>query len=255
MQSLEQRLALIAADYAALYRELARLHLLTPHELNIHSFQTVFDRLHLEYLHYAGSTATQPFHRDVIENVLQLAAAYLSLPTEASPNSRAFGMYLLFFMYATQPTIDTTPIKVRISLGTLQNYVADATATSSSSSSSSYNNNNNNSNNSVCEHFGSCVTAGERQLMLTLHQTGAWHIVPFDDIAPYVRTLLEVHEAEGVPLITKSRSNPKEKNKQRKGQLVLLESVGTSNDKTALSQQLEAYEAMKRRLGLDKELA
>ncbi|KAH9582028.1 Small nuclear RNA activating complex (SNAPc) [Trypanosoma melophagium] len=240
MQSLEQRLALIAADYAALYRELARLHLLTPNELNINAFQTVFDRMHLEYLHYAGSTVTQPFHHDVIENVLQLAAAYLSLPTEASPNSRVFGMYLLFFMYATQPTIDSNPVKVRISLGTLQNYVNDATDITSKTAG---------------EHFGSCVTVDERRLMLTLHQTGAWHIVPFDDIGPYLRTLLEVHEAEGVPLITKSRTQQKERNTRKQGQIMLFESVSKSTDKTALSQQLEAYEAMKQRLGLDKELS
>ncbi|KEG07856.1 small nuclear RNA activating protein 3 [Trypanosoma grayi] len=232
---MEQRLALLAADFAALYREVMKRHLLTPHGLTVDAFQAVFDQTHTEYLHYAGSSPTRPYHRDVVESVLQLAAAYLSLPPEASPHGRVFGMCLVFFLYATQPAIETEPVKVRVPLGTLQNYVEDAapqqsvTATPRTVSSTQ---------------LRRRVTDVERRMLLALHQAGAWHVVPFDDVSVYVRTLLQVHEAEGVPLVTSTTVG----HQQQPAKNAL------GNDAT-LSQKLEAYDSLKQRLGLGTALS
>ncbi|PBJ67838.1 hypothetical protein BCY84_22810 [Trypanosoma cruzi cruzi] len=222
---MEKQLYIIASDFAALYREMVKHLVLTPHGLNMDAFQAVFDRMHVEYLHYAGSSNTQPFYMDVIENVLQLAAAYLSLPTDVSPNSRAFGLYLVFFLYSTQPCIESSPVSVRIALGTLQSYLDDIDDTAGAQQ-------------TVFSQLGRRVTDDERRILLALHQARAWHVMPFVDVSLHLQALLKAHDSEGVPLVMSAATKRPQ----------VLNTVRTDG---ALSKELEAYEALKRRLGLD----
>ncbi|RNF26570.1 small nuclear RNA activating protein 3 [Trypanosoma conorhini] len=231
---MEKQLHLIALDFVALYREVSRHSLLTPEGLDMDAFQAVFDRMHMEYLHYAGSSPTQPFHVEVVENVLQLAAAYLSLPTDVSPSSRAFGLYLVFFLYASQPCIETTPVRVHVPLATMQSYLDDITDGVEGAESQT----------AAAAQLGRRVTDGERRILLALHKARAWHIMPFVNFSVHLQTLLKVHDAEGVPL---GRSVAQTQQQQQQ----VVDAVGAD---TALSKELEAYEAMKRRLGLNDAL-
>ncbi|RNF03144.1 small nuclear RNA activating protein 3 [Trypanosoma rangeli] len=231
---MEKQLHVIASDFVAFYRELSRHSLLTPERLNMDAFQAIFDRMHMEYLHYAGSSSTQPFHVEVVENVLQLAAAYLSLPTDVSPSSRAFGLYLVFFLYASQPSIDTSPVKVRVARGTLQSYLDDIADSVEDADPQP----------AFAAQLSRRVTDGEKRILLALHKAGAWHIMPFVDISVHLQTLLKVHDAEGVPL---GRGGAKVQRQQH-------QMTNAVVSDTALSRELEAYEAMKRRLGLNDAL-
>ncbi|ESL09695.1 hypothetical protein TRSC58_02581 [Trypanosoma rangeli SC58] len=231
---MEKQLHLIASDFVAFYREVSRHSVLTPEGLNMEAFQAVFDRMHVEYLHYAGSSSTQPFHVEVVENVLQLAAAYLSLPTDVSSTSRAFGLYLVFFLYALQPSIETSPVKVRVALGTLQSYLDDIADSVEDAKPQP----------AFAAQLGRRVTDGEKRILLALHKAGAWHIMPFVDISLHLQTLLKVHDAEGVPL---GRGGAKTQQPQH-------QMANAVESDTTLSRELGAYEAMKRRLGLDDAL-
>ncbi|CBH15772.1 hypothetical protein, conserved [Trypanosoma brucei gambiense DAL972] len=228
---MQQRLVLIATDFVTLYQEALSRQLLTPAALTPDAFKDLFDRINVEYMHYAGAGATQPYFEDVVENLLQLAAAYITLPPDAAPNSRAFGVYLTFFLYATQPAIETSPVKVQISLGTLQRYVDDIDSTARD-------------NQGVITSLGCRVSDGEKRLLLALHKAGALKVMPFIDDSLYVRTLIEVHEQAGLPLLTcvaPQRSNPSPH--------ITLEG-GTCVDDD-LSNQLHAYREMRRRINTE----
>nr|CCC93834.1 conserved hypothetical protein [Trypanosoma congolense IL3000] len=184
----EHRLSLMAADFVSLYKMVMREQLLTPECLTLERFKHCFDRMNIEYMHYAGADATQLYRRDVVEDLIQLAATYMTLPPDVAPQSRAFGIYLTFLLYSTQPDIEASPVRVRVSVGTLQAYLDDI------------------------ETFPACqgrnvgtlgrhVTSGESQLLLTLHQARALEIAPFVNDSLYVRTLLNVHDQSGAPLL------------------------------------------------------
>ncbi|KAG8343546.1 putative Small nuclear RNA activating complex (SNAPc) subunit SNAP43 [Trypanosoma vivax] len=241
---MKKRLEIIAADFVSLYREAQKQELLTSRGLQLDAFQKLFDSLQIEYLHYAGSSAAEPFHREVVEDLLQLASAYMTLQPDVAPKSRAFGLYLTFMLYATQPEIQTTPVKIKISVATLKNYLRDMEWKETCTDLE------------AAPHLGRRVTAGEKSVLLALHQSRAWQLMPFVNESCHVRSLLEVHEKEGIPLLLPSVSRGNWLNR-RAGEV----HNGASNASadscptSTLSRELAAYESMKQRLGLQQALA
>lgn len=98
--------------------------LLDEHLSSIESFQEMWDRCKIEYLHYAGSSHLVPFLHHVEEQLLAISTAYMSLPIDLAPKPVRFGLLLGYFLFATQPGgIDSGPIhtlQLRISLDVMQ---------------------------------------------------------------------------------------------------------------------------------------
>ncbi|KPI87006.1 hypothetical protein ABL78_3918 [Leptomonas seymouri] len=99
-----ERLIVFAKDFAQLYVRFTNFFT-SLDSITIEGFAEVFDTSKVEYLHYCGGTTLdRPFYPAITDDLLQLSAAYLSLPEEVAPRAvRTFGLLLSLFLYATQP--------------------------------------------------------------------------------------------------------------------------------------------------------
>lgn len=134
-----------------------------------------------EYLHYAGSTAIQPYQPHVVGSMLLIGVAYATLPFELNPSAVKFGLLWLYFSYFTQPAIDQPHacIKIRIPLGAVQQLLQMAS--------------------------GSCCSSDDaslaRVVLRELHRHDALHVVPFVDLNACWQEVVQAHASARVPLV------------------------------------------------------
>jgi hypothetical protein len=99
-----------ATDFARLYVRFTE-HFAHLDAVTVDSFAELFDANRIEYLHYCGGTTLErPFFPAITDDLLQLSAAYLSLPPAVTPRAvRTFGLLLSLFLYSTQPARQRSP--------------------------------------------------------------------------------------------------------------------------------------------------
>lgn len=194
-----KRLDIFMADILPLYSDFVE-HLRQGNDATIESFQELFDRRHIEYLHYCGSSIAEPFLLDVERDVFQLAAAYLCFPQKIFlPKVRLFSLLLLFFLYGTQPLLDNKdlppfPIVIAADVfdslfshppSSRKHLVSSSTATTPGSS------------------VGVEPFSLEEQIALSLYSHNAFSIQPSVDNKVYVAALLRAHECgKQVPIFS-----------------------------------------------------
>lgn len=185
-----KRLNILMADIVPLYSDFVE-HLQQGHDASIEVFQQLFDRHHMEYLHYCGSSIAVPFLLDVERDLLQLAAAYLSFPQKILlPKVRLFSLLLLFFFYGTQPLIDNQdlpPFPIVISADVFDSLFSHPPSSGTLLDSS-------------LAVPPSPNTTGlgslslEEQIVLSFYARNAFSIQPSVDNKAYVAALLRAHE-------------------------------------------------------------
>lgn len=231
-----ERLETLASDLCKLYIRFVEEHS-NPLTATIDDFQLLFDECKTEYLHYVGpSTASCPYHPDVVEDLLQLAVAYLYIPSAiATGHVRRFGFFIVYFLYATQPahrvllrstqeeamggtTVSPTPVYVSAFIleqamqlvedkkqqpfclsGHLHPCGSDPSSPVSAGGGS------------IPRYRGASPTANqnrplpispvEEQIIVSMHLNRAWCVQPYVDITMYLQAILNTHETQHVPLL------------------------------------------------------
>jgi hypothetical protein len=158
------QLDLLLKDVVKLFRAL-------PSRITVvEEFEHVWAANNIEYLMYAGSSASHAFHPHIVSQLLDIAAAYLYLPSAVAPRAREFGLLLCFFFYFTQPCRPRKAI-----------YVSSAVAES------------------LCKQNETCDFLHDLALVLFEHK--AWHVVHFVDTGVFLRAVLAEHENQRARLI------------------------------------------------------
>lgn len=240
----EQRLDILATDLANAYAAFLEAFP-NPATVTIANFGDFFHDQQLEYLLYAGTTGStrkasplgMPYSDVIVQDLLQLSAAYLYLPVGlARPHVRLFGLMLCYYFFATQPqraeASCVTPARISVAVSVLEDLCSQATderlerlsergglalpscsATPKASSTSSSATllsialklkaggaaaaTAASPSPSSAKPSSSVLTEAERIVFVSLHKYGAWQAQPYERIEPHLRALTKAHEALG----------------------------------------------------------
>lgn len=178
------------SDLIPLYSDFME-YLCQGNEISIETFQHFFDHRQIEYLHYCGSSIAAPFLLDIERDLFQLAAAYLYFPKQILlPNVRLFSLLLLFFLYGTQPLLDSKdlpPFPIVIAtdiLDSLFSHPPSARSTIQSSPKVA----------SPASRAGVETVSLEESIVLSLYDLNAFSIQPSVDNKAYVTAIIRAHE-------------------------------------------------------------
>lgn len=184
-----KRLDVFMQDIIPLYKAFVEL-LRIGEDVTIERFETLFDQHQLEYLHYCGSSTSEPFRVDVVTDILQLAAAYLCLPKESLlPHVPLFSLLLLYFLYGTQPLVDNVhlpPIRVRLSRDAYELIFSEPPSSRSST---------------VNAEGGELAPISLKEhIALSLYAHNAFSLQPCVNQQNYVIAVIRAHQLYGAPI-------------------------------------------------------
>lgn len=174
------RLDVIMSDIIPLYNDFLKfIH--QGDEVTMEEFERMCDTRQIEYLHYIGSSVHIPFHDDVEEDLVQLAAAYMYLPKSTLlAHVQLFSLLLLSYFFGTQPVQDNNSlnslIPIKISADVLE---------------------------SVLDHSTSRQRLTQ-DIILTLYDHSAFSIQPYVDNREYIAAVIRAHELYRAPIFQKA---------------------------------------------------
>ncbi|CCW60112.1 unnamed protein product [Phytomonas sp. EM1] len=282
--------ALLAADLASVYMNFISafpdLNMAT-----VENFAPLFEKSHLEYLFYSGNcTLDCPYHEWVVEEVLQLSAAYLYFPAAVvHPHARRFGLLLVFYFYFTQPAISSksglSPIAVPVASHIINDILDEKCPLSPNSEARLV---------GALSGRGAAHSNVEKLIVLAMHKHQAWSLMLYGNNRVHLQALIQAHENAGALLLSQqhkassptvqvptlpsrlasrhpslrhqastnlvelnsSKRNTSLELPQMNSPLFSLSAHPTPNEAnsvftSALLEDIERYEAMKQNMGLD----
>lgn len=144
------------------------------HVRSVDAFERMWEQHRMEYLLHAGSTALVPYHPHIVHHLLSIGETYMSIPHDVNSHAARFGLLWTYFAYFLQPAIDEKDpmarTAVRVSTGTIENVIKASSP------------------------------VGLDRLLGVLHGHGALHVVPHVQRRVWLRTLVVLHHACGMPL-------------------------------------------------------
>jgi hypothetical protein len=139
-------------------------------------FHSTWEKMNMEYLHYAGSTVSHPFHPHIVAQLLELCVCYMSLPPDNAPAACAFGVLMAYHVYSTQPCYPPLPIIIPVSaMETVLSYQR--------------------------RHGSDPNTKMIQEAVAFLARREAWKVVARVDLAGTSKALLSAHDDEECPII------------------------------------------------------